>query len=162
MDSNTISHILVNGFPRSGNTFLTNLLNQAFDIEVIFIHHRADYLSVPNCIVPIRKPEESIPSWAKFSESDDIYSIIRWYERFYTSILDNINNVTIVAFEDFTTQPLLAIDYLSNKFNIKAKHPDVSTLETNANAGSYNILNNEQLNKCKDLFNQVYKKKAII
>jgi hypothetical protein len=128
----------------------------------MFINHRVDYLSVPNCIVPIRKPEESISSWAKFSNTDDIDGIIKWYERFYAGILDNVNNVTIFAFDDFAANPLSMVDYLVNKLNINKKEVDPSKAYKNANQAKYDILDDERLDKCKALFNQVYEKRAII
>jgi hypothetical protein len=154
-----LERIKVNGFPRSGNTYLTDLLTQSFDIPVEFVIHKTADLYTKNCIVPIRKPEESIASWAKLNPHIKLEDIVKWYERFYTCILENADNLIILDFNYFTKEPISVVEDISKILNLKIKTVNISTLSKNANVFDYQPIKNEHLlNESLNLYNQVYKK----
>jgi len=158
-----LERIKVNGFPRSGNTYLTDLLTQSFDVPVEFVLHKTADLYIKNCIVPIRKPEESIASWAKLNPHINLEAIVKWYERFYTCVLKNANNLIILDFNYFIKQPINVVEYISKTFDLEIKPIDISILDKNANIFNYEPLEFEHsLNTSLNLYNQVYERRTLV
>ena len=154
-----MERIKVNGFPRSGNTYLTHLLTQSFNVPVEFVIHKTADLYTKNCVVPIRKPQESIASWAKLNPHIRLEDIVKWYERFYTCILENAGNLVILDFNDFTKEPVNTVKYIAKVFNLEVNDADISTLDKNTNVFDYESIEyNPLLDKSLNLYNKVYEK----
>ena len=153
-------NLTVNGFPRSGTQFTFNLLTAAFPEDSIFYDvHTIRALKTSNCITPVRTPYKSIPSHSLFFGETDIEGLQKYYIRFYTKILENIDNVTIIDFEKFTINPLNLIKKTANKFDLMPVEINLEKINKNANKTAYDEINESDLMiECMNLFLQVKEK----
>lgn len=144
------------GFPRSGNHFLNHLLRTSFPGKIKNeVTHNIKTLEIPGCIVPVRNPYESIPSWSKFCNEPDIDGISRWYLRFNKKILDNIDSLFVVDFNQLTENPLAIVNKVSDRFNLTAYEVDVNKLHKNSNIKKYNTYDSKLIKECYDVYNQI-------
>jgi len=151
-----MDRIVLEGFPRSGNAFLSQLIKLAFPKnEIIMFQHKMENLDKKNCIVPIRNPYESIPSWVEFSPNKpDFESVAKWYIRFYNKVLENIDNLVIVDFVELTTDTSKTLNKISDVYKINAEPVDISKLNKNENLKLYS---SKQITKYTKEAYQIYK-----
>lgn len=147
--------IIVEGFPRSGTTFLYGLLKEAFvNNEVIYSEHTASKLTMENVFVVIRNPYEAIFSWKNYiGKNEDIVDIAKWYIRYHNAILDNIKNVTVIDFYEMITDPISVLDKVSKKINLPYSIVDISKIEKAETGQDYPAFVNKYT---KDSY-QIYK-----
>ena len=157
MDRTTTSttRIVSAGFPRSGNKFLNNLLSQAFPDKVNDFTHSIHTLEVSNCVVPIRNPYQSVPSWSAFSGEQDLEATARWYLRFNSKVLDNINNLIVIDFVELSTNPLSTVEKVSNHLDLIPKEIDTSVLNKNSKFRKYKEYNSPLMKNCYDLYTKI-------
>lgn len=154
----TIS-LVSSGFPRSGNAFLGQLLEQSFlDVNVVEFTHNTNTLDIAGCIVPLRNPYLSVPSWCTFSGELDLEATARWYMRFNTKVLDNINNLFIVDFVELSTTPLSIINKISNQFNISSTQVDYLKINKNKSQRSYQDYDSPLMKDCYKLYKEIINK----
>ena len=147
------------GFPRSGNHFLNNLLRMSFPGKIKNeVTHNIETLETPGCIVPVRNPYQSIPSWSKFCNEPDIDGISRWYLRFNKKILDNINNLFVIDFNQLVENPLEIVDKVSNKYNLTSWEVDANKLYKNPSAKKYDTYDSSLIKECYNVYNQIMDK----
>jgi hypothetical protein len=98
------TEIVIEGYPRSGNTFAVVAFRQAQGREIEIANHlhaaaqikRAARLDVP-AIVLIREPSEAILSLVVRDPQASIQWALRSYVRFYSSVLPCLERKTVVA-----------------------------------------------------------------
>jgi hypothetical protein len=139
----------------SGNKFLNNLLSQAFPGKVNDFTHSVQTLGTPNCVVPIRNPYQSVPSWSVFSGEQDLEAIAHWYMRFNSKVLDNINNLIVIDFVELSTNPLLVIDKVSNYLSLIPEKIDISVLNKNSKFKEYKEYNSPLMEDCFNLYTKI-------
>jgi hypothetical protein len=157
MDRTTsIARIITAGFPRSGNSFLGQLLKQSFpNADVPVFSHNVNTLNIVDCIVPIRNPYQSVPSWSAFSGERDLEATARWYMRFNSKVLDNINNLIVIDFVELSTNPLSIVDKVSNHLDLIPKEIDTSVLNKNSKFREYKEYNSPLMEDCFNLYTKI-------
>lgn len=157
--TNKTIKLITSGFPRSGNTFLGQLLEQSFpNVDVAEFTHNTNTLDIAGCIVPLRDPYLSVPSWCIFSGEQDLESTARWYMRFNTKVLNNIDNLFIVDFVELSTTPLSVIDKISNQFNISPIQVDYLSIDKNTGQRIYQNYNSPLMKDCYELYEGILSK----
>ena len=153
------TRIISSGFPRSGNTFLGQLLEQSFpDVDVVEFTHNTNTLDIAGCIVPLRNPYLSVPSWCTFAGEPDLEGAARWYMRFNTKVLNNIDNLFVVDFVELSTTPLSVIDRISNQFNISPIQVDYLSIDKNTSQRSYQNYDSPLMKNCYNLYKEILNK----
>ena len=106
--------LITSGFPRSGSTYLNQSINLLYypDQEVNWNRHTVAAIEKANRImVTFRNPADSIASWQKYPSNGHLEEDVRFYIRFYSAVLDNLNKVVLMDFDYFTKD----IDYIKDK-----------------------------------------------
>lgn len=120
------SALVTCGFPRSGNTFLNEVLHLTYfpELSVNLRDHSVKFLlNQKKVIVPLRNPADAMTSWHLFKSPNDskLDLHIKYYLRFHNAVLQSKSNVVILDFDYFIKDT----DYIKNKifnnFNLKAK-----------------------------------------
>lgn len=149
--------LITSGFPRSGSTYLNQTLNLLYypNQEVNSNRHTVVAFEQANKImVTFRNPVDAIASWQKYPSDGNLEADIKYYIRFYSAALDNLNKVVFMDFDYFTKD----IDYIENKvfqnFSIKTNNyvTDAQVKEAMlANGKDINLPRNnkEELDKIK-------------
>jgi len=93
---NTEYNLLIDGYPRSGNTYVSNLLKSLIKEEIkIFSHFHSSktlglFLNKHNCLIIIlyRKPEKAITSYYSYLEGIiRVKKLLKMYCEFYEKVL---------------------------------------------------------------------------
>ena len=106
--------LITSGFPRSGSTYLNQALNLLYypEQEVNWNRHTVVAIEKANRImVTFRNPADSIASWQKYPSNGHLEEDVRFYIRFYSAVLDNLNKVVLMDFDYFTKD----IEYIKDK-----------------------------------------------
>ena len=106
--------LITSGFPRSGSTYLNQSINLLYypEQEVNWNRHTVVAIEKTNRImVTFRNPADSIASWQKYPSNGHLEEDVRFYIRFYSAVLDNLNKVVLMDFDYFTKD----IDYIKDK-----------------------------------------------
>jgi hypothetical protein len=152
------TRIISAGFPRSGNTFLWQLLEQSFPTtNVVEFTHNVNTLDIVGCIVPVRNPYQSVPSWCAFSGEKNIEATAKWYMRFNTKVLNNINNLLVVDFIELSTDPLIIIKKIANQLNISPIKVNHLNIDKNAKFKNYEEYNSPLMEDCYNLYKEIVK-----
>ena len=134
-----MASIIVEGFPRSGTTFLHGLLTKAFpNYDVYYSEHTASKLTLENVVVVIRDPYNAIFSWKNHIGKNDIEpEIAKWYTRYHKELLKNIDNVTLIDFNELITDSSRVLEKVSKKLNVDYVTVDVSKLNKDESKEQY-------------------------
>lgn len=106
--------LITSGFPRSGSTYLNRALNLLYypEQEVNWNRHTVVAIEKTNkIIVTFRNPADAIASWHKYPSGGQLEADIKYYIRFYSAVLNNLNKVVLMDFDYFTKD----IDYIKDK-----------------------------------------------
>lgn len=115
--------LVIEGFPRSGNTFAVHALRTAQPQPPNIAHHlhmAAQVLwglkrDIP-ALVLIREPVDAIASLLIYTNEDvSIATATRFYEHFYHQLLPVRDRVTVCRFEDLTTDYGAVIEKLNGE-----------------------------------------------
>ena len=163
MDRTTNATRLVSaGFPRSGNAFLRQLLEQSFpEVDVVEFTHNTNTLNIVDCIVPIRNPYQAVPSWNAFSGEQSLESTAKWYMRFNTKVLDNMASLNVIDFCDLTSNPLEVISSLSVRYSLSPSKVDLTSIDKNSKFKSYKDYDSPLMESCYSLYKEVVKKAGL-
>ncbi|MEO1352001.1 MAG: hypothetical protein AAFW84_24905 [Cyanobacteria bacterium J06635_15] len=142
--------VVIEGFPRMGNTFAHIAFKMAQPEPVKIGHHThaaaqvvaAAKMDIPT-IVLIREPEAAIVSYliGDFDPSLGIGQSLREYISFYKTILPYREKVIIASFDDVTSDYGSVIQMLNDKFN--------------TNFGKFDHTE-ENVNRCFELIEEGY------
>ncbi|MEH6587161.1 MAG: hypothetical protein V7720_11400 [Halioglobus sp.] len=130
--------ICIEGFPRSGNTFLVAAL-QHWNPGLKIDHHShlASNIKVAvknkiPAVVLVREPLEAVSSamvWdGKLNASIGLYS----YIHFYQSLSDCLPSVLLMEFSEFTQRPDIAVQKINQRFDLSLKYRRYDDLEREA------------------------------
>lgn len=160
MDRTTNTTKLVSaGFPRSGNTFLNQILKKSFPkINVVEFTHNVNTLNFFNCIVPIRNPYQAVPSWGAFSGEQNLESTAKWYMRFNTKVLEKINDLLVIDFIELSSSPSTVVKKIANSFNISNTEISYLEIDKNANFKNYKEYDSILMKECYQLYKEIIDK----
>lgn len=107
---NPNTELLIEGFPRSGNTFTLAAFQHAQRRPHSIAHHRhvashvieAVRLNVPTLVL-VRRPEDAVVALARMDPRLSLHQILRSYVRFHRSILPCVEKFVVGTFEEATT-----------------------------------------------------------
>ena len=126
-----VDQVLVNGYPRSGNTFLEFALKTFYgnNTRLFRSHSTVDIESNldKKIFVVIRTPLQSIASWNHFrlqlkihsEESLTLDADFNYYLRYYNFIEKHFEQVTLMDFAKFSKDSTYITNKVQQKFNKK-------------------------------------------
>jgi hypothetical protein len=160
LDRTTKSNRIVSaGFPRSGNTFLWQLLQQSFPkVNVIEFTHNVNTLDIKDCIVPLRNPYQAVPSWGAFSGEQNLEAIAKWYLRFNSKVFLELDNLLVIDFNQLSDNPELVIEKISNYFCISPIKIDVSIIDKNKKFKEYELYDSPTMQDCYNIYKEILEK----
>ena len=148
--------IISTGFPRSGNHFLNNLLRMSFPGKIKNeVTHKIETLEIPNCIVPVRTPYESVPSWSTFCNEKDLEGIARWYLRFNKKILKNIDNLIVIDFVKLINEPISIVNDISHSLDLIPQKISLNGLNKNSNIKMYEKYESPLMLECEHVYKNI-------
>ncbi len=106
--------LITTGFPRSGNTYLNYSFRSLYYPEenTRLNAHSVSYMEKhDHLFVPFRNPQDSILSWHNYPSNGQLEEDIKYYIRFYSHVMNNLNKVTLMNFDYFTKD----LEYIKNK-----------------------------------------------
>ncbi len=138
------TEIVIEGFPRSGNTFAVAAFRRAQQRPVHLAHHLhapghvivALRRGVPTLVV-IRHPDEAVPEFSVSKPNLSVRAILRGYIRFYEPLLPHRWGFVTASFEDVLSDFTSVIRRINERFgtafdefeatqsNLDAVHTDV-------------------------------------
>ncbi len=124
----TDSDILIEGFPRSGNTFSVVAFAMAQDKEVRIGSHmhvpahiyRGLKYQVPIMLL-IRKPQDAVISLVMGDTALSLHAALNFYIKFYRELMPLREQIFIAKFEEVTTNFGLVIERFNQKYNTTFK-----------------------------------------
>ncbi len=130
--------VMIDGFPRSGNSFFVNLF-QHWNPETRIAHHvhapgqiaRAVDLELPTLVL-IRRPADALASLWAFKTSLSVELIIRSYIEFYRCLLPIRDSFVTADFDMVTQSPDFVVTAINTRFgtsfhmeNFEEHHKDI-------------------------------------
>lgn len=106
--------LITSAFPRSGSTYLNQALQLLFypsDPVNLNRHSVVAIEKSEKIMVPFRNPKDSIASWHKYPSHGLLEADIKFYIRFYSYVLNNLNKVVLMDFDKFTQD----IEYIKSQ-----------------------------------------------
>lgn len=120
---NDRTELVIEGFPRSGNTFTVVAFQFAQDHRITIAHHlhasaqiKAAMARRIPAIVLIREPADAVLSWLIRDPHLTVAHMLRHYIRFYTSLLACRDEYILATFEDVTGNLGLVMGKLNQRF----------------------------------------------
>ena len=168
--------LVTSSFPRSGSVYLNQALNLLYypnKTPNTQLHTISSITKLTKVLVPFRNPMDAIPSWNIFMNMYSIESDVKFYIRFYSAVLDNLNKVVLMDFDYFTKDLDYIKDKVSKNFGIEtdrsitdtqvkeamlAGNKDINLPRNNQeelNAVKEQLANQPLFEKCVELFNEL-------
>jgi hypothetical protein len=127
-----MDRILVDGFPRSGNTFCNNVLVKSFpDAWVSSFTHSAKVLTKEHFVL-IRNPQKAISSFMSVFREPDADASERWWVRFYDTAVKETDVKRWIFFEDLVSDTQQVVDTVGNITNITPMSIDYGAISKNS------------------------------
>jgi hypothetical protein len=136
--------LITSAFPRSGSTYLNQALNLLYYPQRVVNNNRHSVIAIeeaPKIMVPFRNPRDSIASWHKYPSNGALEADIKYYVRFYSYVLDNLNKVVLMDFDNFTQDIEYIKSKVLDKFNI-----ETNEAVTDAQVKKAMLFNNKEIN----------------
>jgi hypothetical protein len=122
------TEIVIEGYPRSGNTFAVVAFRQAQGREIKMAHHlhaaaqikRAARLGVP-AIMLIREPSEAILSVVVRDPHVSVRYALRSYIRFYSTVLPYLEKTVVAPFATVTSDLASVIRIVNTRYGTAFK-----------------------------------------
>lgn len=111
--------VVISGYPRSGNIYLSYALQLLYYPHKPWNLPRHTVSSIENnskAIVPFRNPLDCISSWHSFFPELPIKSHIDFYIRFNNAVIKNMDKITLMDFDLFTNDLGYIKDVVSKNF----------------------------------------------
>lgn len=168
--------VYIDGYPRSGNTFIIYLINRVLP-ELNVIHHLhavapikiALLLGIPTLII-VRDPMECISSkylkhfsmrGIKFSpEINDklLNEFISGYLNYYSFVLKNRKRISLICFSELIKSPHLVLNQIKNYLNINQTISDDALIRIRKSyKGATNTMGSSLPNPTKEQFKFIVK-----
>lgn len=117
------TQMVIEGFPRSANTFFTVAFTLAQKKNVRIAHHlhkevqvlAAATRNIPVCVL-IRQPVDAVRSYLVYQQNVSEEMAFRKYSRFYNTIFPLINRCYVAFFEDVINDAEGTMNGINNKF----------------------------------------------
>jgi hypothetical protein len=105
--------LITSAYPRSGQTFLNYALKHLYyeDEANTNYHSVSSIEKYDHLFVPFRNPEDCIASWHRYPSGGQLQEDIKYYLRFYKAALENLDKITLMDFNKFTT----SLEYIKDK-----------------------------------------------
>jgi hypothetical protein len=107
--------LFISGYPRSGTTYLGQVVNLLFYPEKGSIFDKSHTVKSiekrEKVIVPFRNPLDCIASWHLYPSCGKLHDDVTFYIRFHSAVLENADKVTLLDFNLFIED----IEYIENK-----------------------------------------------
>lgn len=121
---NAETQIVIEGFPRSGNTFAVFAFRHAQGRDVRIAHHlhapaqvtRAVERGVPT-VVLVRDPLEAVPSLMLRDPRFSMDLALRYYVSFYEAVAEHRDGYVLATFEDVTRDYGAVLERVNARFN---------------------------------------------
>jgi hypothetical protein len=118
--------LVVEGFPRSGNTFTTFAIEDACEHELTIASHvhlpsqikRALARSLPTLLV-IRDPVSALASYLVYDQRFPASTVIREYCSYHRELVPYAERLLICEFDEVTTHMGAVIDRINHKFSLR-------------------------------------------
>lgn len=125
----TSPSVIIDAVPRSGNIFLSTLVNYSFPNlfqrwGYMKPHNPETFSYAPDkfdlVLVPLRNPEDSLRSEIVIGNltDDDIDSVIQHCKNMLISIQNNLSKLKIIKFEDLISDPQAVVEEIGNLLNL--------------------------------------------
>lgn len=120
---NRNTEVVIEGFPRSGNTFAYAVFCAMQDHDVCIAHHihgaaqifAAQKLDVPVLFL-LREPLAACASLMARQPALTALQVLKWYNQFHTCISKEVENIAFICFDDLVRQPAIIVERLNDKF----------------------------------------------
>jgi hypothetical protein len=120
--------LLLDGFPRSGNTFASLMIEESQQSRLKVVTHRhtpppflhAVKIGKPACLT-LRRPFDAITSWVIYTNRP-IRSVIQYYLDFHQILLPYRSKFLIVPFFILTEDFSLVLQLINARFALNLKH----------------------------------------
>jgi hypothetical protein len=109
-----MKELITSAFPRSGSTYLNQALNLLYYPQEPANNNSHSAVTIEKAqkiMVPFRNPRDSIASWHKYPSNGLLEADIKYYVRFYSCALNNLNKVVLMDFDNFTQD----IEYIKSQ-----------------------------------------------
>lgn len=179
---NSKTKFLLDGYPRSGNTFFTGLSKSIFGKEE-FIHHfhaiapikMALKRNLP-CFILVREPQEAITSWylkthalkkVKLSTHTNISLLKKLasdYRKYYDFVDRNFEHLHVLVFEEVISEPEKVLHLINEKvFNHKRiiSKDSIDHFIHNEYKGATDILGSSKPNETKEKLKKKLKQELL-
>ena len=120
--------IVIEGYPRSGNTFLSKVIEYCNDEINIASHLHYPYqvifganLNKP-IIILFRSPEAAVSSLMIRNKKMDIKTALLYYKFYYSEILKYKDDIVLVSFDNMLKNLPKLIDCVNKKYFTNFKH----------------------------------------
>lgn len=125
--------LVIDGFPRSGNSFTVYAVLRSANRDITIAHHlhasgqllRAARWGIPACVV-IRDPIEAIPAFLAKNPRFGLADALAAYALYYRELFPLRREVVVARFETLTTDIGLIIEGLNRRFGLGLTVPDVA------------------------------------
>lgn len=128
--------IVIAGFPRSANTYLTLVMKTRLDaigakVNIISHDHTVDIIKYSKenripCIVPVRNPHEAILStYIYHNEARSIAYLMKWYADFYRYVEQHFDHFVVVRYEDAIDNTNDVVRNISKRIGIQMPAVDI-------------------------------------
>lgn len=133
------TQIVIEGFPRSANTFAVGAFNRIQPIKLRIAHHmhvpaqviRAVHWKIPT-IVLIRDPKDAVVSLVTYDSRISINQALRCYVSFYKAIYFCRSKYIVAFFEEVISDYSKIIEKTNDKFNTKFVSRSFAEAEVNS------------------------------
>ena len=120
------TELVIEGFPRSANTFAVLAFEHFQSRRVNIAHHmhvpaqiiRAAYWQIP-ILVLVRKPQDAIASYVMRKSQLSLEDALKCYIRFYTVVLQYAESYVTASFEEVTSNFSAVVERINQKFETK-------------------------------------------
>jgi hypothetical protein len=145
-----VGELTVSGFPRTGTTYLQQIIQSAFpSLLVIDGHHRIQLLKEAGYkATTLRNPCDAVCSWIVYSHPRPVVvdDALDWYCQFIEQALLSPERIFVFKFDAFTVEPQMQMNWLGNKIGIEPVDIDsasVNAIMSNEFARSFPSKNTE-------------------
>jgi hypothetical protein len=136
--------LITSAFPRSGSTYLNQALQLLYYPTKPVNQNRHTIVAIEKAdkiIVSFRNPKDSIASWHKYPSKGLLEADIKYYVRFYSYVLNNLNKVILMDFDNFTQDIEYIKSQVSDNYNLTT-----DALVTNDEVKTAMLVNGKEIN----------------
>jgi hypothetical protein len=136
--------LITSAYPRSGSTYLNQALQLLYyptDPVNLNRHSVVAIEKSQKIMVPFRNPKDSIASWHKYPSNGLLEADIKYYVRFHSFVLGNLDKVILMNFDNFTQDIEYIKSQVSDNYNLTT-----DALVTNDEVKMAMLVNGKEIN----------------